>query len=321
MVHSEVASNNRSLGRELIRDELFDLTLYKKYRTMKCGHLAELLDQLIPVEEHHLTHWEQFFGMQVRTLNFRRRVRLWVLMLAGRIFGEPVMHIVLDAIEIYGIRKYLAVWDQYRDTELGTAVRSILQDEMQHEEAIVSRGVEQRIRPARIREIFLGFNDGLVEMLGAVSGFTAAFADVSSVLIAGLTVAVAGALSMAAGVLVSTGSEIEIENTEIRKKQFLGLRHRALGAENPFGSAMVVGVSYILGSMVPLLPVRLLPFGILGSVVLSAIFIVFVSYVLAFLTGMNIRKRIVTNLVLISLAVLVSYTIGLAARSLFGITV
>lgn len=321
MANQASVVTNTVLGKELVRDELFDLTLYKTYRTLQCGHLAPLLDQLIPIEQKHLERWESFFGVSGVTLNLRRRVRLALLVFAGRVFGEPAMHVVLDAIEVYGIRKYLSVWDEYKDTPLGEAVRAILEDELRHEEAIVAKGVERRMNPERIRDIFLGFNDGLVEMLGAVSGFTAAFADKSSVMIAGFTVAVAGALSMAAGVFVSTGSEKEIKHTEARKGQFLGGTRGDLPVDSAFGNAMVVGISYILGSMVPLLPAGFLPGGILTSMVMSAIVVVSISYVLAFISGMDIRKRIVINVMLIALAVLVSYGIGLAARSVFGISV
>ena len=52
-----------------------------------------------------------------------------------------------------------------------------------------------QVSSKQIRNIFLGLNDGLVETLGALSGFFAAFEKISFVLIAGLTVAVAGAIS------------------------------------------------------------------------------------------------------------------------------
>jgi len=72
---------------------------------------------------------------------------------------------------------------------LGAAVRSILEDEFTHEDAVVLGGAERRLNPERVRNIFLGPNDGLVEILGAVSGFFAAFGNSAAVLVAGVTVA------------------------------------------------------------------------------------------------------------------------------------
>jgi len=45
-----------------------------------------------------------------------------------------------------------------------------------------------------------------------------------------------------------------------------------------------------------------------------------VSLVLAFLSGMEIKKRVLTNLVIIAAAVGVTYAIGLLAKALWGIS-
>jgi vacuolar iron transporter family protein len=49
--------------------------------------------------------------------------------------------------------------------------------------------------------------------------------------------------------------------------------------------------------------------------------VVLVSTILSFLSGMDIKRRIALNLIIITVAVTVSYTIGLAAKLLWGITV
>lgn len=93
-----------------------------------------------------------------------------------------------------------------------------------------------------MRNVFLGLNDGLVEILGAVSGFFAAFGNPVAVLAAGLTVAVAGALSMAAGAYVATGSEAEVRATEDERRRFLGEAVASASSESPLASALVVGL-------------------------------------------------------------------------------
>jgi len=49
--------------------------------------------------------------------------------------------------------------------------------------------------------------------------------------------------------------------------------------------------------------------------------IVVVSALLAFLAGMDVRRRVVMNVLITALAVLATYAIGLAAKALFGVTV
>ena len=114
------------------------------------------------------------------------------------------------------------MWKRYKDEPLGTAVRGILQDEFQHEDQIVTRLKKRILNPDRVRNIFFGINDGMVEILGAVSGFFASFGRNSLVLVAGFTTAVAGALSMATGAFVATSSEYEVRRTQDEKSQFLG---------------------------------------------------------------------------------------------------
>jgi VIT1/CCC1 family predicted Fe2+/Mn2+ transporter len=223
---------------------------------------------------------------------------------------------------VYGARKYLTLWKTYKDGPLGVAVRDILVDEFQHEDTVVTKLTERKINPERIRNIFLGMNDGLVEILGAVSGFFAAFGDAITVLIAAFTTAVAGSLSMGAGIYVAISSEKEIKATELAKQQFLGVDTVAAEMEEqPLGSALVVGGSYIAGAMVPVLPVLFGAKDALFSLLTAGSMIILVSMVLAFLSGMEIKKRILTNLVIIACAVAITYAIGLAAKTLWGVSV
>ena len=97
------------------------------------------------------------------------------MMLVCGIFGSTAVHLVLEAIEVHGVRKYLALWHEYQGKPLGEALRGILMDEFKHEDVLVTELTNRKINPERIRNIFLGLNDGLVEILGAVSGFFGAF--------------------------------------------------------------------------------------------------------------------------------------------------
>ena len=51
----------------------------------------------------------------------------------------------------------------------------------------------------------------------------------------------------------------------------------------------------------------------------AGVVIVGVSMILAFLSGMNIRRRVLTNLVIITAAAAITYGIGIATQRLWGI--
>ena len=316
------SSHDPRLARALILDELFDLTLYKSLRGISGPDLQTMLDELISIETQHFAFWQRFFDTTVSGLDFPRRFRLGLIVLTCRLFGATAVHLVLEAIEVYGVRKYLSIWERYKDGPLGVAVKGILEDEFKHEDEIVGRMAERKINPERIRNIFLGFNDGLVEILGAVSGFFAALGTASLVLIAGLTTAAAGSLSMAAGAYVAASSENEMRRTERGRKRFLGEDAGPSETEEPaFSSALIVGAGYFVGAAVPILPVLFGAKTALISIFTGGVTVILVSMLLAFLSGMNIRKRILMNLVIIAAAVGITYGIGMIVRTLFGIAV
>ncbi len=311
------------LGTQLVLDELFDLTLYKKIRGAAPAGLLPMFDEIIPIETKHLAFWQDFFHLDLDRLDLRRKIKLSILGLVARIFGDLGIHLVLEAIEVYGVRKYIAVWKKYRGTPMGDAVKKILEDEFKHEDEIVSSSTERLIHPERVRDIFLGLNDGLVEILGAVSGFFAALSSAPAVLAASVAVAVAGSISMAAGAYGAVNSGREVEKIEEAKKEFLGelSADTERGRTSALQSGVVVGVSYCVGALVPVLPVLLGATSIFWSSASAIVAMLIISTVIAFLSGMQISRRIITNLVILLLAVGVTYSFGLLARSVFGINI
>jgi VIT1/CCC1 family predicted Fe2+/Mn2+ transporter len=321
-VMTSYAHHDPQLAQMLVLDELFDLSLYKALRGVTQSDVHETLDELIRVETSHLAFWQKFFGLNLETLDLGRRIKLAVMILVCRLFGSTAVHLVLEAIEVHGVRKYLAIWREYQGHPLGEALRGILMDEFKHEDVLVTELTKRKINAEKIRNIFLGLNDGLVEILGAVSGFFGAFASASTVLIAASTTAVAGALSMAAGAFLALNSEKEVKTTEIAKKVFLGEESEISPMEeSPLGSAFVVGAAYITGAVVPVLPVLLGATDAIFSVLTAGLMVVLVSTILSFLSGMDIKRRIALNLIIITVAVTVSYAIGLTAKHLWGIAV
>ena len=310
------------LGRQLVLDELFDLSLYRALHRIASAPQRAILDQLIPIETRHHAFWQEFFKLDLPRLDWGRRLKLWLMVGVARLFGAPAIHLILEAIEVFGVRKYLTVWRRYEHGPLGNAVREVLEDEFKHEDTVVMAETARQISPQRVRDIFLGLNDGLVEILGAVSGFFGAFANATTVLVAGVMVGVAGALSMGAGAYLAGSSEAEVRGTDARRRRFLGEPEPpADPSDSPVRSGILVGLSYVVGAVVPVLPVAFGARTLLPSLIVAGGVIVLVSTILAFLSGMVVRRRIALNLGIIAAAVLISYVIGLIAKAAWGIAV
>ena len=73
-------------------------------------------------------------------------------------------------------------------------------------------------RAGWLRAALLGANDGLISTSGLIVGISAADASTHSVLLAGFSGLVAGALSMAAGEYVSVSSQSDTERADMQKE-------------------------------------------------------------------------------------------------------
>ncbi len=85
-------------------------------------------------------------------------------------------------------------------------------------------------------------------------------------------------------------------------------------------SGLVVGGSYFVGAMFPVIPVLFGATSVVLSLITAGTMIIVVSTVLAFLSGMDIKKRILTNLMIVAGAVAVTYGIGILVRNLWGVS-
>ena len=316
------SGSDARLGRRLVLDEIFDLSLYRSLLMVAPVGLHRMLEALISDETRHVAFWPKFFGLEhVTRLDVGRRLRLGLIIAACRLFGASAIHLVLEAIEVHGVKKYLDVWQRYGDGPLRAAVRQILEDEFKHEDALVTGEEDRRINPEKVRNVFLGLNDGLVEILGAVSGFFAAFSSTAAVVTAGFTVGVAGALSMAAGAYIGAESEAELRETEDGRRRFMGETVTSETPESPLAAAAVVGVGYLIGAVVPVMPVLLGARSVWPTVLTGGVMIVAVSAIVAFISGMNVRRRIALNVAITGLAVIVTYTLGLLTKRLLGVQI
>ena len=118
-------------------------------------------------------------------------------------------------------------------------------------EAVVSEIEEERV--VFFSNIILGFNDALIELTGALVGFSFALKDPKLITVGGLITGISASMSMAASA-------------------FLQARHEE--GKNPIKAALFTGVAYFVIALVLVLPF------IFASSIASALMIMFVLIVL-----------------------------------------
>jgi predicted membrane protein (TIGR00267 family) len=74
-------------------------------------------------------------------------------------------------------------------------------------------------KKTNVREIVFGFNDGSVSTLALLAGVTGGALSHGNIIIAGLSGVIAGAISMGIGAYISSKSEIEHHQSEIKKEK------------------------------------------------------------------------------------------------------
>jgi len=213
---------------------------------------------------------------------------------------------------------------------------------------------------SNFRDIILGGQDGIVNVLGVVLAIAAATNEVKVVIIAGIAANLAESLSMAAVAYTSTKaynqyyySELQREKREVKevpqqetreiydiyyRKGFRGdLLHKIvkkitsskklwistmmtdelqLSKEqlvNPYKSALIVGISALIGSTIPLLPFFFtsIKIGIISSLIASTLALFLTGALKAKFTIGNWLKNGIEMAVIGMVTALLGYGIGL----------
>src|SRR5258705_13905807 len=88
-VTNQPSITDPNLARQLVLDELFDLSLYQSLRNVANGQSRAILDQLIPIEQRHFTFFQDCFKPDIETTDPARRLKLLLLVPLCRLFSAP----------------------------------------------------------------------------------------------------------------------------------------------------------------------------------------------------------------------------------------
>src|SRR3990167_5460969 len=142
----------------------------------------------------------------------------------------------------------------------------------------------------KLRDIILGGQDGLVNVLGVTLGVAAASGDTRIVLAAGLAATFAESFSMAAVAYTSS-----------------------ITGSHALTDALIVGVSAIFGSIIPIIPFAFfsISLGIKVAVFISAIFLSLLGIYKARVICLNLGREGLKITAIGIAAALIGYVVGL----------
>ncbi|MGA2800045.1 MAG: VIT1/CCC1 transporter family protein [Candidatus Micrarchaeaceae archaeon] len=299
---------------ELYANEVFHYHVLRRLASMeKDRAVKSLLENLSAEELKHSHMWGEIPGVgKLGGYAHQDSLAVGSTAFIRRLFGLQLTIKVMEYSEILLEKRLDQSASEFKFTknESGT-IRRVEASEMKSENVIKTKLLEYSSVLTNIRNVILGMNDGLVEILGAVAGFAAALQQPALVIVAGIIVAIAGTLSMTGGVYLS----VDYEKSVYKKKKT---------ESSSKAAGLYTGIAYIVGALVPLLPFL---FGASGyyalgiSILITAVILSIVSVLVSIISDTPILMRIVKTL-LISLGIVaITITLGVYARNVLHLSI
>lgn len=200
-------------ARQFYLGEIDDWLTYSLLaRHSRDAELRTLLERIAAMEKRHAEFWADILARHGQPLPAARprRLRSLALRLLQRRINPLLLIAALELGETGAVEAYHRLWQSgLLPPEDHAALRGIILDELEHEAAFRRQTREAGLQ--NVRDFVLGMNDGLVEILGAVTGLSAAYAgNPLLVAVSGLVVGIAGALSMGIGAFISVRSQRQV---------------------------------------------------------------------------------------------------------------
>jgi len=271
------------------KDEINGYHLYKKIAaTQKDPHNRDLLERISRDELAHYQKLKVYSGKEVKPSRFM----LFLIPLCARLLGLNFTLKFMERGEAAAPDSYAIILKELPD------LKPILIDEEEHEQEILNLLEEERLN--YMGSIVLGLNDALVELSGALAGFTFAIQNSRTIALMGLITGISASFSMAASEFLSQKQEEE---------------------ENAFRSSLYTGLAYILTVILLVLPFFLFtnPFINLALTLTIAVLIILVfNFYIATAKNLPFTRRFL-EMAAISIGVaLLSFGIGWIVKTYLG---
>jgi VIT1/CCC1 family predicted Fe2+/Mn2+ transporter len=275
------------------RNEITEHLFYQKLAEMtKETANKKVLKNISESELKHYNIWKNHSGEEVGPNNFE----LWKNMLIARIFGVTFGIKLMEG----GEKKAQATYEKLAGS--AAAAREIEKDESKHEKQLIGLIDEERLK--YVGAMVLGLNDALVELTGALAGFTFTLQNTHLIAIIGLITGIAATMSMAASEYQSTRAEV--------------------GTKDPTKAAVYTGVIYLATVLLLIIPYFLFNnvYLALGTTILEVLVLISVfTFYISVVKELSFPGRFL-EMASISLGIAaITFMIGFVAKSVLNIQV
>lgn len=275
------------------KNEITEYLIYKKLAgKVKDNGNKEILIQIAEDEKKHYDMFKEHSETEVKP----NKIMVWFYYLTARVLGLAFGLKLMEKGEELAQINYDKLSNEIPEA------KDIEKDENRHEMKLLNMIREEKL--SYVGSIVLGLSDALVELTGALAGFTFALQNGQLIAVAGLITGVAASLSMAASEYLSTKSE----ESEL----------------SPVKSSIYTGIAYFLTVIFLIFPYLVLssPFVALIWTLVNAIIIILIfTFYISVAKDLSFKHRF-SEMAAISLGVaLISFGIGFLIRNFIGIDI
>lgn len=210
-------SNANYFAKQQYRDYLIYQALE---RSEPVPEFKKILASLIQQEYEDYTFWVQFSTQKNFSVS---RFAILGFKFLRKICGLTFTAKFLEGRESAMVQRYCAYLKTV-DPNLKPTLEKIIAHEQEHERKFIAQIKEERLQ--FLGNIVLGLNDGLIELSGALTGFSFAFTQPLWVAFSGVIVGFAAALSMAASAYMQ--ARHEVGKPPVRAALYTGVAYLAV---------------------------------------------------------------------------------------------
>jgi vacuolar iron transporter family protein len=272
------------------RNEITEYHVYTRLAEVcKDAKNAEVLRSIGEAERRHAAFWQTKTGREMKPDG----LKVFRTVFMARLLGLTFVLKRMEKNEGTASKAYAGLNEAFPET------KKISQDEADHERDLLAMLDEELLQ--YVGSIVLGLNDALVELTGALAGFTLALGDTKIISLAGLVTGISAAFSMAASDYLSSKAE---------------------GDPRASKSAVYTGVAYLITVILLILPFLLIAskFVSLAITLCIVVTIIFLfNYYLSVAKDLNFKRRFF-EMTFISLGVATfSFFVGWVLKGVLGV--
>ena len=275
----------------LQKDELLGYHIYNSLADqIDDQHNAEILRRIANEEQKHYVIFKGYTGEDVSYSKIRVKFFTFVARILGLIFSLRWM----EAKE--------ANLEDYHEIETDIPeIKQIIEDEEKHELELIDMIDEEQL--TYMSSVVLGLNDALVELTGALAGFTLSIQNSQTIAFLGLITGISASFSMAASEYLATKAE---DNSDVDPKK----------------AALYTGIAYVFTVIALILPYFFISnyiISLIVTIIIAIIIIAIFNYYLAMAKGDDFKSRFF-EMAFISIGVAsISFFIGFIVKKYFGL--